>query len=746
MLVSLVALRLCLSVSIMEDKLFDAIARESAKGTPSHLISEQLMKDGWPSDLVQTAVNDWLQAQVSMQQKDVAFKRWLQKYYVMARKSVVLVVGMNLFDTVIALLKPWPIKIMADSVFGNRPAWGPLEPYTGTVTLLAITSLMTISLFICGALFGVVRDYYMLKVSFALNRQIKEESFRHILHLPLYHQERLAKGDYVYRQNVVTDSLADLVLGTRSVIIQSLLVIFGVLIIMFLINPQLAFISVILLPMLFITIKIIGPKMGVWARKYTENASETSAKITEAVNSAEAIQAFTLEEKTVEKVNEYWKRSYLFRKKNMLWGELLEGTNGLLVTLATSAVMLIGGAAALNQTLTFGDLLIFMTYMGYLIGPVEQLIGQVTSRNQKLVDVGRIYEVMVDHEGVEYIRHDQHIQQDIKGTIEFNNVHYTYKDQPVLNGVNFTIPAGQKIGIIGPSGGGKSTILKLIPLFLEPQSGSVTIDGINTQTVSLKDLRKKVAWVSQTPQLFNEDIFENLLEGDVDRHVSDQEIADAVDVSNITEFVAKMPLAFRTPVGEDGGSLSGGQRQRISIGRALIKNAPIICLDEPTAALDVKSENYIRDSLSQLIQGKTVVMVTHRKPLLDLMDVIYVLENGQLTDVHNLGGLDAYLARLDGIETTQAKQEMEKEVSGIDPKLVEQLLSLYDAGVLDKSQALIEQEKTQILNASDQQPVQIYQDPTSPQEQPSQTQASGQSTQPEDTLENAEEGVEIKLR
>jgi ABC-type bacteriocin/lantibiotic exporter with double-glycine peptidase domain len=679
----------------MQEKLLQDIVEISKEGVPSHLLSEKLIAKGWPNDLVLAAVNEWLTLQVAEQRKNSDFKKWLQKYYDMARRSVVIVVGFNLFDTVIALLKPWPIKIMADSVFGDQTAWGPLGEYTGTVTLLAITAGMTISLFIFGTLFGVVRDVYLLKIGFSLNREIKEESFRHILHLPLFHQERLSKGDYVYRQNVVTDSLSELVLATRSIIIQSILVISGVLIIMFLINPQLTLISVVLLPLLYATIKIIGPKMGLWARKYTENASETSSKINEAVNSAEAIQAFTLEENTVNKVDKLWQNNYTYSRKNMLWGELLDGVNGLLVTLATSAVMLVGGAAALNAQLSFGDLLIFMTYMGYLIGPVEQLINQVTTRNQKLVDVGRIYEIMHDHENIEHLRDGQTFTKQITGTIEFNNVSYSYNDQPILKNVNFTIPAGQKVGIIGPSGGGKSTILKLIPLFLEPQSGSVTIDDMDTQTVSLKELRKKIGWVSQTPQLFNEDIFENLLEGDRERYVSDEEIADAVDVSNITEFVAKMPLAFRTPVGEEGGSLSGGQRQRVSIGRALIKNAPILCLDEPTAALDIKSENYIRDSLSQMIQGKTVVMVTHRKPLLDLMDIILVLENGNLTDVRNIGGLDSYLAKLEGIELQTAEDEISKEQEEVDRAWVEEFIKAFT-----ESAPLVVDEDLSLLNSN----------------------------------------------
>jgi ABC-type bacteriocin/lantibiotic exporter with double-glycine peptidase domain len=742
----------------MEDKIFDAIEAEAAKGTPSQLIADKLVSAGWPQDIVQIAVNEWLKVQIARQQNNDGFKAWLQKYYDMARRAVVLVVGLNLIDTVIALLKPWPIKIMADSVFGDIPAWGPLEPYTGTVTLLAITSLMTISLFIIGTVFGVFRDAFLLKVGFGLNRKIKEESLNHILHLPLFHQERLAKGDYVYRQNVVTDSLSELVLGTRSVIYQSLLVIFGVLIIMLLINPQLTIISIILLPLLYLTIKIVGPKMGVWARKYTENASEISSKINESVNNAETIQAFTLEKKMVGNINKLWQNSYVFSRKNMLWGELLDGTNGLLVTLATSAVMLIGGAAALNAELSFGDLLIFMTYMGYLIGPVEQLIGQITTKNQKLIDVGRIYEVMVDHAGIEYLRQDQHMQQQVKGTIEFNNVQYAYNDQQILKGINFTIPAGQKVGIIGPSGGGKSTILKMIPLFLEPNNGTVTIDGIDTQSVSLKDLRKKIAWVSQTPQLFNENIFENLLEGDVEREVTDQEIEHAVDVSNITEFVVKMPLGFKTPVGEDGGSLSGGQRQRLSIGRALIKDAPIICLDEPTAALDIKSENYIRDSLSQMIQGKTVVMVTHRKPLLDLMDVIYVLDNGTLSDVNNLGGLENYLAKLEGLEASAAEQEIVQEKGGIDPDLVEELLAMYESSTIGGNNVSADNVGSRFAINQPTQPVVTYQ--YHPEESSLQSDGNQQITEPtpksqssqntalpheQNTEDGKDDSVEIKL-
>jgi len=499
---------------------------------------------------------------------------------------------------------------------------------------------------------------------------------RHILHLPLFHQERLAKGDYVYRQNVVTNSLSDLVLGTTSSIVGSIIMIIGVLIIMIFFNPLLTLVSVVLMPLLYLTMRIFGPKMGVYSQQLTQVASDTSAKISESVDNAETVQAFTLEDKQLYQVDTLWKQGYELTKKNMIWGNGLKNVNSFFVVLATSTVMYFGGTAALQGKMTFGQLLIFMTYMGYLLGPIENLVKQVTSRNQKLIDVNRVYEVLSDHEGIEDLRKNNHMPPTVRGVIDFQNVTYAYKGQQVFQNMNLHINQGEKVGIIGPSGGGKSTILKLIPLFIEPEGGRIMLDGIDTQTVSLRELRQKIAWVSQTPQLFSGTILENLYDGDAYRQVSNDEIKNSVLVSNVAEFAVRLPLGINSPAGENGSSLSGGQRQRVAIARSLIKNAPILCLDEPTAALDTKSENYIRDSLMQIVKGKTVVMVTHRKSLLSLMDTIYVLDNGQLKNVKELGGLDYYLRILEGIDEQHVKEEIEDEQKYVKPEKIEEFLGL----------------------------------------------------------------------
>lgn len=605
--------------------------------------------------MVIDATNTWL-ARNGRIHKKTDFKDWLRRYKKQAFYATTVMVILSVLSSSVLLLQPWPTKILVDSGFGNVPAPGPLHGLEHKPAMILATSILTILVFLLGIIFGTLRDYFMLRLGFRLNREIKEESFRHILHLPLYHQERLAKGDYIYRQNILTNSLADLVLNTTSSIIQSVIMIVGVLIIMLTFNVKLTLVSVVLVPFLFILIKVFGPRLGAISRQMAQVASQTSATITESVDNAETLQAFTLEEKQINKANNLWWQTYKFSRDGLLLGRLYRFSNSLLIILGTSAVMYFGGSAALHGQMTLGQLLIFMTYMGYLLGPVESIATEFALRNQKMVDVSRVYEVLTDHEGIENLRRDKRFRAST-GLIEFQNVTYSYNDTTILKGINLTIKPGEKVGIIGPSGAGKSTILKLLPLFIEPNQGRILIDGVDIQTVSLQDLRSNIVWISQTPQLFNETMLENLQDGDINRQVSAEEIDRALIAANVKEFTGRLPMGLQSPVGEGGNSLSGGQKQRLAIARGLLKNAPIVCMDEPTAALDSKSEINIRDSIAQLIAGRTVLMVTHRKALLSLMDTIYVMDEGLLRPVGELGGLDAYLRQISDLETSTAAND-----------------------------------------------------------------------------------------
>ena len=646
----------------MMPKIYAAIEAAIASGTPPQYVAANLIGQGWPPGMVNEALNAWLSSHGRLQQK-TGFRDWLKKYKRRALPAIITLVTISVISSSILLLRPWPTKIMVDSAFGNVPAPGFLESYTHQPVLILITSLLTIAIFLIGSLFAMVQDYLILRLGFWLDRGIKEESFRHILHLPLYHQERLSKGDYIYRQNNLTNSLSDLVLDTTASITQSTIMIIGVLGIMLWFNLKLTLITVIILPFLFVLVRLFGPKLGKISQTLTKVASDTSSTITESIDNAETVQSFTLEEKQINKADNLWKQTYDLSKRGLFWSRGYCFSNSLLIILGTSAVMYFGGTAALNGQMTLGELLIFMTYMGYLLGPVEELAGQIAARNQKLVDVSRVYEVLTDHEGIENLRNDKHFPGGY-GRIEFQNVSYSYNNIPVLSSINLVVEPTQKIGIIGPSGSGKSTLLKLIPLFIEPSRGRILIDNVDIQTVSVFELRHRIAWISQTPQLFNESLKENLLDGDVQRAILPREIDQATGAAYVNEFADHLPGGLESMVGEGGNTLSGGQKQRLAIARGLLKNAPIVCMDEPTAALDSKSEKYIRDSISKLIANKTVLMVTHRKALLSLMDKIYVMDGTSLRDVNDLGGLDAYLQKITDTEAavpSPAKDEFAED-------------------------------------------------------------------------------------
>lgn len=674
----------------MNNKLQEAIELYSQQGIPPQYIAHSLVEAGWPEALVNREVNNWLINNKG--KRTLNFKIWLKKYQQKALPAVIALTFVGTINSVVLLLKPWPTKIMVDSVFGNVRAPGILAPYTHKPVLILITSLMTLVIFLFGALIGTLKDYLLVRIGFWLNRGIKQESLRHILHLPLYHQQRLAKGDYVYRQNVLTNSLSDLVLSTTTSIFESIIMVIGVLIIMLTFNVKLTLISIIVIPFIFIVIRYFGPMLASYAKRLSELASKTASSITEAVDNAETVQSFTLEDKEIQKVDELWVEGFNITKKLTLLGRLFRSTNGFIIIIGTSTVMYLGGIEALNSTITLGQLLIFMTYMGYLLGPIENLATQLSAKGQKMVDASRIYDVLMDHPGIEM--KNQGINFPMKQPrIEFRNVQYTYKDIAIIKNFNLIIEAGQKVAIIGPSGAGKSTILKLLPLFIEPQSGSILIDNIDIQKVSLHELRRKIAWIAQTPQLFSGTIYENILDADVYRELTQKEMLAALQVSNVGEFVTKFPLGLESLTGEGGGNLSGGQRQRVAIARGFLKNAPIVVMDEPTAALDSVSETYIRDNIGPMLQGRTVLMVTHRKPLLSLMDKVYVLENGVLQDVNVRGGLDAYLRKIEESDTRHAEKRTESEADKIAPQLNQQ--QLHDSMVANRLKQMERDEQAQ---------------------------------------------------
>jgi len=572
-----------------------------------------------------------------------SYNLWIKGYFKKSKKSISILIGIDLVMITLSLLEPWPLKILADSVFGTIPAPGPLKAYTGTFTLLIAVALMTVSLFLMTSLVGLIDDYVATRLSYKLDVAIKSEMYNHIIRLPLFHKERLHKGDYIGRLKSLTGDISALVLGSTSSIVEAILTIIAVLTVLFFVNIKLTIIGLIIVPLLYKSVRIFSPKIQAVTEEFQGIFGRINNQIQESIENTETIQSYTDESNQVKSLITLMAEKLRINIKTLFLNHGFGFSNSLFVILGSSVILIVGGKQILDGTLSFGDLFIFINYMQRLYNPVEGLTNSISDIKKRSVSAKRVYEVIHDHQEIEDVNCGYKMVNP-KGNIKLTGVQLVYDDKMVLNDVNLDIPAGTKVGFIGPSGGGKSSFLKMIPKFIPPTKGKIFIDGYDISQSSTLSVRQNISIISQDPQLFSGTILDNIMLGAIDpKVVTNQDVEDVLVASSAKEFVQELQVGMNTYIGESGSMLSGGQKQRIAIARGLLKGAPIVILDEPTSALDSASENFIKSHLSQITEGKTVLMVTHKLSMLTAMDEVYVVEGGAIRSIKDYGGLEVYL-------------------------------------------------------------------------------------------------------
>jgi subfamily B ATP-binding cassette protein MsbA len=322
----------------------------------------------------------------------------------------------------------------------------------------------------------------------------------------------------------------------------------------------------------------------------------------------------------------------------------------IVVAICTAIVLWRGTALIVAGTMTAGALTVYLAYLAKFFKPVKDLASMTSAIAQTTVALERIQKIL---SADEIIREhpDAADPGRVSGAIAFENIAFGYDDETqVLRDVSFKIEPGQVVGIVGPTGSGKSTVLSLVPRFYDPKGGRILIDGVDVATFKLEALRAQVGFVLQETVLFRGTIRENIAYGRPG--ATDEEVIAAAKVANADEFIGRMPHSYDTVVGERGDTLSGGQRQRIGIARAVSRNSPIMILDEPTAALDTESEHLVIDALRELMKGRTVIMIAHRLSTISEADKIVVLKDGVVAEEGShsallaLGGVYAELHRI----------------------------------------------------------------------------------------------------
>jgi len=385
-------------------------------------------------------------------------------------------------------------------------------------------------------------------------------------------------------------------------------------------------------------------------REVRVRQSEVVAVVQEGLGSIRAIKAFGRQDLELHHMEEASHATVAAALKARRVKSMLSPVVGVVVALCTAIVLWKGTALIIAGTMTAGALTVYLAYLSKFFKPVKDLAGMTSAIAQTTVALERIQailsadDVIPDRPGAADLG-------SVRGEITFDHVAFGYAGEPlVLTDVCFTIKPGQVVGIVGPTGSGKSTVVSLLPRFYDPTHGRVLIDGTDISGCKLSSLRSQVGFVLQETVLFRGTIRDNIAYGRPG--ASDEEVIAAAKLANAHEFISRMPHGYDSAVGERGDTLSGGQRQRIGIARAVIRNSPIMILDEPTAALDTESEKLVIEGLQQLMKGRTVIMIAHRLSTIRDADKIIVLKDGVVAEEGNndelvaRGGVYAELHRI----------------------------------------------------------------------------------------------------
>ncbi|HEV2033264.1 MAG TPA: ABC transporter ATP-binding protein [Candidatus Dormibacteraeota bacterium] len=539
--------------------------------------------------------------------------------------------------TAFAIAQPWPLKVMIDGAILRRAQHGWLaELIAGsgrdaqTVLLRALVALAVIT--VASAALDFAGDYLMSSAGQRVTVDVRQSLFAHLQRLSLRFHDRQRVGDLVSRVTLDIDRLQDMLVAIFDTLVPNFLMLGGLAIVMVWIDPSFGLLALCIAPLLFFvtyryTLRI---KRAVVKARLAEGG--VAAHATETLAAMRLVQAFTREEhedrRFVGKNEESLAAGLEAVRFKAAFGPAID----VVALLGTLLVTYVGVRQVIDGRLTVGLLLVYLTYLKSLYRPMRALsqLAYVVSRGTASAD--RVDEVLSADQQVPE-RSDARVLANLAGAIELRQVSMRYGPDrpPVLSNASLRIEPGETIGIVGRSGAGKSTLVGLLPRFHDPEQGVVLLDGVDVRDLRLAWLRRQISLVLQEPVIFHGSILDNVRYGDPEAPV--ERVAAAVEAANLFEFVKNLANGLLTQVGERGVALSGGERQRIAIARAILRNSPILLLDEPTTGLDVDNERQVLEALQRATEGRTTLIISHHWAVLRHAHRFIRVENGCLTEV-----------------------------------------------------------------------------------------------------------------
>jgi ATP-binding cassette subfamily B protein len=560
------------------------------------------------------------------------------------RAQLAALFAIGLVQTPIAILTPLPLKLAVDSALGQvpLPAWlRPLGTGHSPELALAAAAGLLVAVALLRQLQSLADRWMRALLTERQTLDLRAQLFLHAQQLSLAHHDRRGTSDAIGRIEKDVRESQSIVVESLFPSIAACFTLGGMLLVTARIDWQLALASVAIGPALFLLNRYY--RMRLRTRWHQVRALETSALavVQEVLVSLRVVKSFGQEEREHERFRQ--RSSEGMRARLQL--TLAEGGYGLQVGMLTAiggvVVLLIGVRHTQSGLLTLGELLMVMAYLNQIYEPLRTLSKRAVGMQSKMASAERVF-ALLDAEPDVADRPGARAIGRARGVLEFQDVSFGYDpDRMVLHDVSFAVPAAARVGLAGSTGAGKSTLIGLLLRLQDPSSGRILLDGVDLRDYKLADLRRQYAIVLQESVLFSATIGENIAYARPD--AAHDDIVHAAVAANAHEFISQLPRGYDTPVGERGMLLSGGERQRITLARAFLRDAPILVLDEPTSAVDVRSEALIMEALERLMRGRTTLTVAHRLSTLERCDLRLELEHGRLVPVPaaRVGGLPA---------------------------------------------------------------------------------------------------------
>jgi ABC-type multidrug transport system fused ATPase/permease subunit len=552
------------------------------------------------------------------------------------RAWLVIVLIAMLVEIAMSLAAPWPLKLVLDDALGKHhlPDWLAWAHDYGigrnTLGVAVFAGLATIVIAVIAAVASYIDNYYTTSIGQWVANDLRIRIYEHLHRLSLGFYDTAKTGALMSTITTDVSTVQTFASSSTLGIIVDLVTIIFMLGLMFWLNWDFTLIAVAVTPFLLLFLARFKKMVKEATKVVRVRQSDVVAVVQEGLGEVKAIRAFGRQDLELAHMTAASHATVEAALKARQVKSLLSPVVSIVVALCTGIVLWRGTSLIVAGALTAGTLTVYLAYLNKFFKPVKDLASMTSALAQTTVALERIQKILSTDDIIRE-RADARDPGTVKGAIGFEHVAFRYEDgPPVLRDVSFTIEPGQVVGVVGPTGSGKSTVLSLIPRFYDPAGGRVLVDGAAVDDYKLAALRAQIGYVLQETVLFRGTIRENIAYGRPG--ATDDEVIAAAKLADADEFIARMPHGYDSVVGERGDTLSGGQRQRIGIARAVIRNSPILILDEPTAALDTESEREVIDALRRVMKGRTVIMIAHRLSTIAGADKIIVLKDGVVAE------------------------------------------------------------------------------------------------------------------